>query len=247
MNTFARIITGACLAAAACAHASPVIEVGTHHVAPYANQKVRIDVTGGQAVAGMNFMAQLPDGGPLLTDVDILSETIFAGNNHGLYAGSYLHDHQVYQGVVTASGTVSADGRIATLTFDADGLQGWYRLELRNDVEQSATDFTLTEARITHGWIHVAGMGDMDGDTVVDTDDLEILRTHFGQSGSWAQGDLDNNGEVDFADYVQLARHYGATYDPMPEPDTTVTPEPATMLLLLTGLGLGPAAGRRRV
>ena len=76
----------------------PSIVVGDHELlANTTNQLIQIFVTGGNAVQGLNFNAQIADAGPStpecqsggmidgpnITAADILSGTIFDGNNTG--------------------------------------------------------------------------------------------------------------------------------------------------------------------
>jgi hypothetical protein len=46
-------------------------------------------------------------------------------------------------------------------------------------------------------------------DGAVSFDDLLMLASHFGQAGTFAQGDLNHDGRVDFADLLILAQGYG--------------------------------------
>ncbi len=53
-------------------------------------------------------------------------------------------------------------------------------------------------------------VGDLNGDLVVNLDDLSILLVHFGQSGvSPADGDLDGDTDVDLDDLSLLLVHFG--------------------------------------
>src|SRR4051812_41710888 len=75
------------------ATATPVIIVGNHHLAANTpGQEITILVTGGDAVEGLNLNVQVGDGGPplggstvapFITNLDILSGTIFSTNNTG--------------------------------------------------------------------------------------------------------------------------------------------------------------------
>jgi hypothetical protein len=97
------------------------------------------------------------------------------------------------------------------------------------------------------GW-QEAMPGDLNADGLVGPEDLAILRSAFGRDSIttlWADGDLDGDLDVDFADYVLLARDYGdqtaySGFDPLSTPVST--PEPTT----LTVLALGALALHRR-
>jgi len=144
------------LALVAPAGAGPSVNAGTHYLQPdLAGQTALIYVTGGQAVQGLEFCAQIEDAtfGPLFEDGDILTGTIFAANNLGLYEGSYVDPRRMYLGVVTQTGTVAADGLLATLTIDTTGLiAGTYSLSLTNSLE-GPTNFAGISADLLDGWI----------------------------------------------------------------------------------------------
>lgn len=96
------------------------------------NQVIEFFVTGtGETAPGLNFNIQVGDGGtagggsivgPAITGLDIISGTIFDGNNTGqagLGAGTVP---QVAGATTTTnSGTVEPDGLLATVTFDTTG------------------------------------------------------------------------------------------------------------------------------
>ena len=99
-------------------------------------QEIEIHVSGGDQIAGINFFLQVADGGPVeggsisgpvITNVDILTGTIFDGNNNDDYGdgpGVSLRrsKSQVWESLTdTASGTVKADGLLATVTIDTTG------------------------------------------------------------------------------------------------------------------------------
>jgi len=138
------------------AEATPVIEVGTHNLLPdRAGQVIRISVTGGDPVQGLELNAQIQDGssGPIFEDADILTGTIFAGNNLGLFAGGYIDPRRLYVGLVTQTGSVDANGLIAILTVRTTGLYGGtYALSLTNSLE-GTTNFAGAAASITEGTI----------------------------------------------------------------------------------------------
>jgi len=76
--------------------------------------------------------------------------------------------------------------------------------------------------------------GDVDGDGIVDANDLSIVIANWGQSGQgWSGGDLNSNGIDDGPDYAKVLNFWTIP----PEPSEP-TPEPATLGLLLGGLAL---------
>jgi hypothetical protein len=119
------------------------IDVGDHNLLPdRAGQEVSIFVTGGMPIAGLSLNVQIADGfpdvpgslidGPDITGIDVETDTIFDSNNTGAVApvgGSQL----AFRYITTASGTVPADGLLATFTFDTTGLfSGVFDFQLDN-------------------------------------------------------------------------------------------------------------------
>jgi hypothetical protein len=150
---------------ASSANSALIIDVGGHELLPDTpNQTVQVFVSGGDAVQGLNFYAQVADGGPAaggtitgpsITAVNILSGTIFASNNAGQDDPGSL-PQLAARTTTTASGTVSASGLLATLTFDTTGFtttQSW-ALSL-GDTLNGPTDFAGVPITITDGSISV--------------------------------------------------------------------------------------------
>ena len=108
-------------------------------------------------------------------------------------------------------------------------------------------DRVLTEEEVQSLWSAATGpldpvctpneTGDIDGNGEVDFADFLLLSGNFGTAG---EGDLDCSGEVDFADFLTLAANFGQTVAA-----TQSVPEPGTAGVLALGL-LGCAALRRR-
>lgn len=154
----------AMLSLAGSALAQPVINVGTHQLqADTADQLIHIYVSGGDAVEALNFSAQIADGGsagggtddgPVFTGLDLVDGTIFAPNNLGQF-GDSLNPQLAIASTITSSGTVSADGLLATLTVDTTGVwSGTYALKL-SDTLNGTTDFGDVHPLITDGMIQV--------------------------------------------------------------------------------------------
>lgn len=140
------------------------IVVGHHELySNLPNQKIQLFVTGGDAVEGLNFNLQIGDGGPDLggltsgpriTAVDLLTGTIFDGNNTGEQdPGSY--PQLALRTTTTSTGTVSAQGLLATITIDTTGyFMGTWPLSL-SDTLNGPTDFAGHSAAITNGTLQV--------------------------------------------------------------------------------------------
>lgn len=121
---------------ASIARADLTIIVGDHTLVPnMPNQAIPIFVTGGDAVAGMDFVAQVGDGGPSNNfsgpgtilgpniTADVVTGTIFAPNHNppGDPAGGSEGTQTVFQAITTVSGTVVAEGLIGTIFVDTTG------------------------------------------------------------------------------------------------------------------------------
>jgi len=151
---------------ASCAVGAPIVVVGNHALRPnMANQTIAIGVTGADPIEGLNFRIQVEDGGPLppaagpptgpvITSVDLITGTIFA-DNFSEQTDLLRLDQIWVQSVTTESGTVIADGLLATVTFDTSGFtQGSFRLALAETLD-GPTDFAGIPITITDGMLHV--------------------------------------------------------------------------------------------
>jgi hypothetical protein len=146
------------------ARAALSINVGTHTLLPNTpNQTIQLSVTGGDAVQALNFNAQVADGGPELggvvngpdiTAANIVTGTIFSGNNSGQQdPGSF--PQLAIRTTTTSSGSIAASGVLATLTISTVGISsGTFPLKL-NDTLNGPTDFATVPVTITDGFIVV--------------------------------------------------------------------------------------------
>ena len=149
------------------ASATPIITVGSHDLLPdKANQPVDINVTGGDLVPGLNLYLQVNDGtsGPTIQSIDVLSGTIFDGNNTGESSGALGGNASLpywngYATTTTSNGTVSADGLLATVMIDTTGLTaGMWSLDVDFDYGTSryTSDFTsFVPATLVNGSINI--------------------------------------------------------------------------------------------
>ncbi|MCP4376099.1 MAG: PEP-CTERM sorting domain-containing protein [bacterium] len=147
--------------------ATPIINVGSHQLQPNtAGQTIQLFVSGGDAVAGVNFYAQIDGGGsavpggvdvgPIFTNLDILTGTIFATNNNG-QSGGPGYPQLAIGSTVLNSGSVAADGLLATLTVDTTGVSSGDYAFLLSGTLNGDTDFADVNIypTITNGTIHV--------------------------------------------------------------------------------------------
>jgi hypothetical protein len=220
------------------------VTVGNHLLmANTPNQTFTIQITGGEQVAGEDFFAQIGDGGmynsgvdtkPVFSNVDILSGTIFASNNAGAQLDPIPHPLIWDVGTITASGSVSANGLLASLTIDTTGLSsGTFPLLLTGvastkspDNNTRLNDATGTPIPLTIAngslMISTLPLADFNHNGIVDAADYTIWRDTLGQLGPGLAADVDGNNVVDQADYNVWKSQFGFT----------------------TGSGSGTAAGR---
>jgi hypothetical protein len=142
----------------------PRITVGEHVLAADTpGQSIKLKVTGGTPVQGLNFNAQIGDGGPVvggsaagpvITATDVLTGTIFAANNTGQRDLGSL-PQLTMAATTTRVGAVQAEGLLVTLTVDTTGFaSGRWSLSLSNTFN-GATDFAGVAAAISDGFIEV--------------------------------------------------------------------------------------------
>ena len=147
--------------------AAPVIVVGEHELlADTADQLIEIMVSGGDSVQGLNLRLQVADGGthpdaggsmdgPKISNIDLVSGTIFDGNHTG--QNDLLSLPQVWvQSITTANGTVAADGMLATVMIDTTGFLDGEVFDLFvGDTLDGATDFAGIPVDVTEGLIRI--------------------------------------------------------------------------------------------
>ena len=124
--------------------AAPVISGGTYYLEPRQTgqplQDLTISVSGGDAVAGVEFFAQIEDGGavnggsntkPTITAIDLIGAgKVFVG---GLGSNPQSPGPLIRWDDVTVPSTVPAAGTLATVTIDTIGAAGGsYTLRLQN-------------------------------------------------------------------------------------------------------------------
>jgi hypothetical protein len=160
-------------------------------------QQVPVLVSGNDAVSGIDFFVQVGDGGatvggddtgPRITQVDLVSGTIFAGNN----TGAFLDPAPLIwrATTTTAGGSVSASGVLATLTIDTTGMfVGQFNLIL-NPPSTGPTAFAdagvttnLINGSLSIGDVPLPGDYNLDG--TVDAADYVVWREADGTQGGY--------------------------------------------------------------
>lgn len=227
------------------AAAVPLIEAGDHVL--YANtpgQPIHIFVSRGDAVQRVLLTVQITDGGPdaggnpeapAIESVDLLTGTIFSGNNVGQLdqnagLGTFTQFWQAT--TLTDEGTVTADGLLATILVDTTGFgvdDGPWELRL-SDIVAGDTEFGEINASITNGMITIHPVA------------LPWHNADFAE-------DIDNDGELIPRDALRvifaLNNGMGGLL-PFPEPGTEPPPfldpsgdnylSPRDALLVITAL-----------
>jgi hypothetical protein len=148
------------------AEAEPVVNVGNHQLMPnMPNQSIDIMVSGGDAVQGVTMRVQVGDGGtapesgipasgPRITALDLLSDTIFSGNNTG-QSNVLGWDQMWVVSTTTSSDQVPAAGLLARVTLDTTGWDaGTFPLHL-GETRDGASDFAGIPMRISEGSITI--------------------------------------------------------------------------------------------
>ena len=175
--------------------ATPTIVVGSHQLLPNTpGQLIPISVSGGDSVQGINLFTQIADGAgsqnPVIESLDILSGTIFAGNNSGVIDADGAGAADLFArweglSTTTAAGTVVADGLVGVLSIDTTGVNsGNWDLLLTGTVNGD-TDFAGVAADVINGSIGVTGPED-DAYLAVEDTALSVI----------APGLLANDGGV---------------------------------------------------
>jgi hypothetical protein len=78
--------------------------------------------------------------------------------------------------------------------------------------------------------------GDANLDGKVDINDLTIVLSHYGQTGTtWSQGEFTGDGTVDINDLTIVLAHYGQSLGSSAGGMAAV-PEPGALVLLTVGL-----------
>lgn len=164
-----RPLVGFLIAFSFCArsYAVPVIDVGTISLLENTpDQTVPIYVSGGDAIQGLNLNLSVESGGPelsadgklgpMITAVDVVTDTLFANNNDGQTTIASFPQAWVIT-TATSTGSVAADGLLTRVTFDTTGFlmgSGPFLFTL-TDPLGTPTDFAGIAADLTIGQIEI--------------------------------------------------------------------------------------------
>lgn len=237
----------------ACAAA---IDAGMHTLAPnMAGQQVQIHVTGGEAVSGIDFFVQVGDGGPdvggddtgpKITQLDLATGTIFAANHTDVFTDPAPARLLWGAATTTNSGTVPANGILATLTIDTTGITtGQFDLIL-NPPSTGPTAFADAGVvtNLTNGSLQIGAAptltGDYNRNSIVDAADYVLWRKTLNQMGMNLPADGNANDQVDAGDYDVWRSNFGKTAAGVGTAGSASAsvPEPASALLLMLSSSL---------
>ena len=254
--------------------ANPAITVGNNVLLPNRpGQTVQLFATGGQQVPGLDLFAWIAGGGtanggtagPVITNVNLTTGTIFSSNNGG-QRNITATPTQAYSGyVITNSGTVAANGLIATPTIDTTGFNGGgiYPLKLNNSGGTAGTfstdfgadaNFDPIPATITNGNLIVLYPGDADKNGTVGLSDYATTVRNFGTGTAWTQGHYDTTtATTGTSDFNAVVQNFGKSVNLNPAVPASVSgavsaaavPEPATLGLVVLGAALACRRTRR--
>ena len=196
---------------------APVIDVGDHFLLPNTpGQQIQIFVTGGDEVQGLNFNVQVEDGGPEvsqwnggpgidgpeITTIDVESG-IFNGNNNGAVNPESPSVIPQWEGryITTETGTVIADGLLATITVDTTGFtEGSFSLILGDENLNGPTDFAGIPIMITEGQLIINSVPVANPDAFTTPEDTPL-------TGSVLDNDTDVDGDNLTAETVSGPSH----------------------------------------
>ena len=201
-------------------------------VAGFAGTVTQQATTDGQVLRPMDFA--IVDGRPLLAMVEASTGTIDPARARiFVYDMSDpslpLADRKIAEASALPSPQVSNPNSVGQVKFGAinGNVATIYAMSTNNGIQA----FTLTLDPV------VAPVDDADfnSDGVVDGNDFLVWQRGFGLSAQEEKstGDADGDGNVNDADLVIWKEQFGSTTTP---PATAAVPEPATFVLMATGL-----------
>jgi hypothetical protein len=158
-----------------------------------------------------------------------------AMNAYGALAMNQLFTVYAQQNPVSATVVATANGAL-DWKYVAGGLTAG-----SGAAGQLADGMYFVQLDSAGGGVETVLPGDANLDGRVDVNDLTIVLSHFGQTGtSWAQGEFTGDGTVDINDLTIVLSHFGQTLG-LSAAGASPAPEPSSMILL-AAVGLSAAA-----
>ncbi len=214
------------------------ITVGQHSLrANQADQWISVQVSGGDAVSGLDLYAQVGNGGPELTQFGLP-----AGKAGPRISGAELVQGTIFQGVsdlpvnlsspqlpqtafysialIGSKPTVGAQGTLVRLRLDTTGFYGGeWDLRLRDVLPYATfggphhTNFAGPAALISNGSITIPiEAGDYNGNQQFDPADVDALALAIRQASKDPRYDVNRDQRVDEADQRYWVSHYARRY-----------------------------------
>ena len=201
-----------------------------------------VDLINGQ-IDAMHF-AQTGTGQMAKLQLDVVGSGAVAGADYGQLAGSslYVTGFDSLDLVVTVAAGLDLAGDILTIITSYNDLTG---LAFNSITVNGGA--MLADPAFGAGFVSLSNfrnaiiqkMGDADGDTFVDDDDLSLLLSNWkGGDVGWGKGDFNGSHDVDDDDLSLLLSNWTGS-------GGGTIPEPATIGLLILG-GLGLISRKRR-
>jgi hypothetical protein len=219
-----------------------------------AGQQVQFNIADGSTqIDGLEFNIQVGDGGaalggtdvgPLITDIDLITGTIFASASPTQV--DVVTFDLARQSTVDTTSTVGDSGLLATVTFSTVGLSIGQFFDILLTGVAGSFDTTVFDGASTLTTVAPNGLivivpvpGDFNLDGQVDGLDLNILGDNWQDSPTtFATGDANGDGTTNGLDLNILGENWQFG---VPAPGAAI-PEPASLALL----GIGAIAMLRR-
>lgn len=196
-----------------------------------------IAFTGDDGPSGTEIWTYTPDAPPMtVQSVTVDRDAAFGGALHVSTGRRLLNELAGPAATVVNLDTGAAIAVVAEVDLGSGDLRlsfplheaglpgGRYRLTLPAG---SVTDDAYNPLARDHTFTLAIVPGDATGDSTVGFDDLLAVAQHYGQPGTFSQGDFDYSGTVDFDDLLVLAKAYGTTLSTAPAA-ATVPAAPTT-------------------
>lgn len=177
------------------------------------------------ATAGLLFQQSFTTTGPQWIEIsaNVLSPPTDADVAASVTFGRTGQATQVSVGH-TGGGSTTSAGAYAAGTFILTGQIS------------TAANLPGSHAGAVSGSLRIAAIADFDGNNIVSTADLAVIKANFGANpATFATGDVDGDGRTDGADFLLYQRQFDVT---LPPTAIQAIPEPTSLTILPLALGV---------